>query len=44
MDYVRAALGGLVIKREIWAQQDQRVLCEFVGRTMLRRGELRPPT
>jgi AcrR family transcriptional regulator len=46
MDYAHAALEGLVINRDIWAQEDQQVICKFVGRTiaMLRRGELRPPT
>jgi AcrR family transcriptional regulator len=45
MDYAHAALEGLVINRDIWAPEDQRVLCKFVGWTiaMLRRGELRPP-
>ncbi|MDB5481347.1 MAG: TetR/AcrR family transcriptional regulator [Caulobacteraceae bacterium] len=45
MDYVHAALEGMVINRDIWAQADQRALCKFVGRTiaMLRRGDLRPP-
>jgi AcrR family transcriptional regulator len=45
MDYANAALEGLVINRDIWASDNQRVLCKFIGRTiaMLRRGELRPP-
>ena len=46
MDYIHAALEGLVINRDIWGQEDQRAICKFVGRTisMLRRRELRPPT
>lgn len=45
MDYVSAALDGLVINRDIWAQGDQRAVGQFVARTvaMIRRGELRPP-
>lgn len=45
MDYANAVLEGLVINRDIWAERDQRVLCQFVGQTiaMLRRGELRRP-
>ena len=45
MDYAHAALEGLVINRDIWAQEDQQVLYKFVGKTiaMLRRGgELGP--
>ena len=45
MDYANAALEGLVINRDIWPEREQRVLCQFVGKTiaMLRRGELTVP-
>ncbi len=45
MDYANAALEGLVINRDIWAERDQRILCQFVGQSiaMLRRGELGLP-
>jgi AcrR family transcriptional regulator len=45
MDYCTAALEGLVITREIWDQEDQRVLCQFVAQSiaMLRQGELETP-
>jgi AcrR family transcriptional regulator len=45
MDYVNAALEGLVINRDIWGEANQQAVCRFVGRTvaMLRRRELYPP-
>lgn len=45
MDYVKTAVQGMVINRDIWADEHQRVVRKFVGRTiaMLRRGELPPP-
>ena len=45
MDFCVATFEGLVINRDIWDEQAQRVLCAFVGKTiaMLRTGELSVP-